>query len=463
MEPWVIVLVLVVVVAAVAAYLLTRKAPQLPSSDDAPPKLPAKDAKPAPAKEPAKEPVAKEPAKEPAKQPAKEPAKEPAVAKEPAPAAAKEEPAAEKPAEPKAEPAVAPVAEPAPATTATAAETAPAVEKSVPVEVAVVVPAGVRSAPAPLSSPKDVAAVKRGLAQTRGGFMQRLLAVFSGKKEIDPALLEQIEETLLTGDVGASTTKRFVDGLRERLDRSELADSDKVWEALRDDSKRILDVQSPAFGAAATQSPLVILMVGVNGAGKTTTTAKLAGRYKAAGQKVLLAAADTFRAAAVQQIEMWGTRVGVTVHKAKDGAKPSAVVYEAVARAVAEGFDVVIADTAGRLQNKAPLMEELRKTRDAAGKACPGAPHEVLLVLDAVTGQNALSQAKEFREALDVTGVVLTKLDGTAKGGVILAVADEFKLPVRFIGVGEKADDLRDFDAGEFVEALFARGEGTDA
>ncbi len=463
MDSWVIVLLLVVVIAGVAAYLLTRKAPQLPAAEDkVPERLPSKDEKPAKpvvAKEPAvtKEPVA---AKEPAV--AKEPvaAKEPAVAKEPV--AAKIEAPVEKVVEPKVEPAVAPVAEPAP-TTATAAETAPAVEKSVPAEVAVVVPAA-RNAPAPLSSPKDVAAVKRGLAQTRGGFMQRLFAVFSGKKEIDPALLEQIEETLLTGDVGTSTTKRFVDGLRERLDRSELADADKVWDALRDDSRRILDVSAPAFGSTAPQSPLVILMVGVNGAGKTTTTAKLAGRYKAAGQKVLLAAADTFRAAAVQQLEMWGTRIGVTVHKAtKEGAKPSAVVYEAVAHAVAEGFDVVIADTAGRLQNKAPLMEELRKTRDAAGKACPGAPHEILLVLDAVTGQNALSQAKEFREALDVTGVVLTKLDGTAKGGVILAVADEFKLPVRFIGVGEKADDLRDFDAGEFVEALFARGEGADA
>ena len=364
-----------------------------------------------------------------------------------------------------------PVGEATPATPATAAETAAAPEAAqvapplvveAPVAAAPAVAAH-RAAPAPLSAPRDVGAIKRGLAQTRGGFMQRLFAVFSGKKEIDPALLEEIEETLLTGDVGVVTTKRFVDGLRERLDRNELADADKVWDALRNDSRRILSVDAPAFGASAKRSPLVILMVGVNGAGKTTTTAKLAGRYKAAGQKVLLAAADTFRAAAVQQLEMWGTRVGVAVHKAKDGAKPSAVVYEAVARGVAEGFDVVIADTAGRLQNKAPLMEELRKTRDAAGKACPGAPHEVLLVLDAVTGQNALSQAKEFREALEVSGVVLTKLDGTAKGGVILAVVDEFKLPVRFIGVGEKADDLRDFDAAEFVEALFSRGEGADA
>jgi fused signal recognition particle receptor len=439
MDPWLIVLLLVVIVG-IAAFLLTRKGPQLPEADEAPAPLPPKPEAPAAKAEPGAKPeVVKAPA---------------AVVELVAEAVA-----------------AGPVGEATPATPATAAETAPAPEAAQVAPLAVVEApvaaapalAAHRAAPAPLSAPRDVGAIKRGLAQTRGGFMQRLFAVFSGRKEIDPALLEEIEETLLTGDVGVVTTKRFVDGLRERLGRNELADADKVWDALRDDSRRILAVDAPAFGASAKQSPLVILMVGVNGAGKTTTTAKLAGRYKAAGQKVLLAAADTFRAAAVQQLEMWGTRVGVTVHKAKDGAKPSAVVYEAVARGVSEGFDVVIADTAGRLQNKAPLMEELRKTRDAAGKACPGAPHEVLLVLDAVTGQNALSQAKEFREALEVSGVVLTKLDGTAKGGVILAVADEFKLPVRFIGVGEKADDLRDFDATEFVEALFSRGEGADA
>lgn len=445
MDSWLIILLLVVIVG-IAAYLLTRKGPQLPAGDEAPAPLPPKPAKPA---EAPVETVAAPP--KPAA-PAEVVVAPPVVAKAPA-----AEPVAKAPEQ---APVTAPVGEAAPATAPTAAETAPAPAVEAPAAPAVVVG---RAAPAPLAAPRDVAAVKRGLAQTRGGFMQRLFSVFSGKKEIDPALLEEIEETLLTGDVGVVTTKRFVDGLRDRLDRNELSAPDRVWDALREDSKRILAVDAPAFGSSAKQSPLVILMVGVNGAGKTTTTAKLAGRYKQAGQKVLLAAADTFRAAAVQQLEMWGTRVGVTVHKAKDGAKPSAVVYEAVARGVAEGFDVVIADTAGRLQNKAPLMEELRKTRDAAGKACPGAPHEVLLVLDAVTGQNALSQAKEFREALDVTGVVLTKLDGTAKGGVILAVADEFKLPVRFIGVGEKADDLRDFDSAEFVEALFSRGEGADA
>jgi fused signal recognition particle receptor len=305
--------------------------------------------------------------------------------------------------------------------------------------------------------PRDVSALKRGLAQTRTGWMQRLLSVFAGRKEIDPALLDDIEETLLTGDVGTATTKRFIDGLKVRLDRKELADTSKVWDALKADALTILDVGAPAFGSRATAKPFVILMVGVNGAGKTTTIAKLASRYHAEGKRVLLAAGDTFRAAAVAQLEMWGQRLEVPVHKGKENAKPSAVVYEAVARGVSEGADVIIADTAGRLQTKAPLMEELRKIREACGKASPGAPHEVLLVLDATTGQNAISQAREFRETLDLTGVVLTKLDGTAKGGVILAIADEFKLPVRFVGVGEKSEDLREFDARDFVEALFAR------
>lgn len=307
--------------------------------------------------------------------------------------------------------------------------------------------------------PRDVSALKKGLAQTRTGWMARLLSVFTGKKEIDPALLDEIEETLLTGDVGAPTTKRFVDGLKERLGRKELGDADKVWEALKSDALSFLDLGAPPFASRATSKPFVILMVGVNGAGKTTTIAKLATRYKDEGKSVLLAAGDTFRAAAVAQLEMWGKRVGVPVHKGKEGAKPGAVVYEAVARGVSEGVDVILADTAGRLQTKAPLMEELRKIREACGKACPGAPHEVLLVLDATTGQNAISQAREFRETLELTGVVLTKLDGTAKGGVVLAIADEFKLPVRFVGVGEKSEDLREFDPRDFVDALFARDD----
>ena len=312
-------------------------------------------------------------------------------------------------------------------------------------------------------APKDLSALRKGLSQTRTGWMQRLLSVFGGKKELDPSLLEQIEETMLTGDIGAGATEKLVSSLKARLDRKELADADKVWDALKEDARAMLAVNAAPFGGSASSKPLVILMVGVNGAGKTTTIAKLADRYKEQGKKVLLAAGDTFRAAAVQQLEMWGRRVGVPVYKGKEGARPSAVIFEAVQQGAKDGVDVVIADTAGRLQTKAPLMEELRKIHDACGKALAGAPHETILVLDATTGQNAISQAREFREALTLSGVVLTKLDGTAKGGVILAVAEEFKLPVRFIGVGEKSHDLREFDADDFVEALFARGEDAAA
>ncbi len=337
---------------------------------------------------------------------------------------------------------------------------APAVEK--PAEAARPVTEVEVAPPAPevpAEKPRDLEALKRGLEQTRTGWMQRLLSVFSGRKEIDPSLLDEIEETLLTGDVGAATTRRFVNGLKARLDRKELGDPDKVWDALKADALAILDLKAPPFGDPERAKPFVILMVGVNGAGKTTTIAKLAAHYKADGRSVLLAAGDTFRAAAVSQLEMWAQRVGAEVHKGREGARPGAVVYEAVARGVSEGVDVVIADTAGRLQTKAPLMEELRKIREACNKASPGAPHEVLLVLDATTGQNAISQAREFRETLALTGVVLTKLDGTARGGVILAIADEFKLPVRFIGVGERSEDLRAFDAKDFVDALFARDD----
>jgi len=424
-------IVLALVVVAVAAYFLTRK-PALPAPEEEK-KLPPAEEKP----------TGKAP-----ERPAERVSERPAEAAEKAPERAPERPS-ERPPERASTPAVA--ERPAPPE-APAAVVAPP-EK----------PAAPARPPRKEDHARDVSALKKGLTQTRAGWMQRLFAVFTGKKEIDPALLDEIEETLLTGDVGSTTTKRLVDGLKERLDRKELADVDRVWDALKADSLAILDVAAPPFGGATPSKPLVILMAGVNGAGKTTTIAKLATRYKEDGRTVLLAAGDTFRAAAVAQLEMWGKRVGVPVHKGKEGAKPSAVVFEAVKRGVDEGFDVVIADTAGRLQTKAPLMEELRKIREACGKAMPGAPHEVLLVLDATTGQNAILQAEEFSKALPLTGVVLTKLDGTAKGGVILAVAEAFKLPVRFIGVGEKSDDLREFDARDFIEALFSRGDDNPA
>ncbi|MEZ4392972.1 MAG: signal recognition particle-docking protein FtsY [Polyangiales bacterium] len=324
-------------------------------------------------------------------------------------------------------------------------------------------PEAPKAAPAAKAAPKDLTALKTGLTQTRKGWMQRLFDVFGGKKEIDLGLIEEIEETMLTGDIGAGATARLVESLKARMARKELLDDGKAWDALKEDARAMLKTDAAGFGARAASGPLVILMVGVNGAGKTTTIAKLADRYKEEGKKVLLAAGDTFRAAAVQQLEMWARRIGVQIYKGKDGAKPSAVIFEALQQGARDGVDVILADTAGRLQTKAPLMEELRKIHDSCAKALPGAPHETLLVLDATTGQNAISQAREFSDSIKLSGVVLTKLDGTAKGGVILAVAEEFKLPVRFIGVGEKSADLREFDADDFVDALFARSEDAAA
>ena len=311
---------------------------------------------------------------------------------------------------------------------------------------------------------RDITALKKGLSQTRGGWVQRLVGIFGGKKEIDPDLMEQIQETLITGDVGPRTTEHVSAILKERLSKADVSDENVVWDARRDVTHEIIAVPAAPFGSkAAAGQPLVILVVGVNGVGKTTTIGKLASKYKEQGKKVMLAAGDTFRAAAVAQLEAWGKRVGVPVVKGKDLSKPSAVVFDAVAAGIKEGAEVVIADTAGRLHTKTPLMDELRKLKDAATKALPGAPHEILLVLDATTGQNGIIQVKEFRDALELTGIVLTKLDGTAKGGVILAICDEFKLPVRFVGVGEKVDDLREFDADDFTDALFAHGEDVES
>jgi fused signal recognition particle receptor len=451
-------IILALLVLGIIVYFVTRPSPKLPEGEETE-ALPT----PRPSKQPSKEkPETAEAATRKGEGPSKAESVRPPKAESVRPPAPTAEPGGT--AETARKSAPPPAGEPA-TTEPAALTTTPATEPAAtPVEPALTPrPPERLQTPAPSlrQQKKDLSALKKGLSQTRTGWMQKLLAVFTGRKEIDPALMETIEETLLTGDVGTQTTKRLVDALKERLDRSELSDTDKVWDALKSDSRTILDVGAEPFGHKASGKPFVILMVGVNGAGKTTTIAKLAARYKEEGRSVLLAAGDTFRAAAVQQLEMWGKRVGVPVHKGKEGTKPASVVFEAVTQGVQQNIDVVIADTAGRLQTKAPLMEELRKIRDACNKASPGAPHEILLVLDATTGQNAISQAREFRDTLDLTGIVLTKLDGTAKGGVILAVADEFKLPVRFIGVGEKSDDLREFDASDFVDALFARGEET--
>jgi fused signal recognition particle receptor len=319
-----------------------------------------------------------------------------------------------------------------------------------------------RAAPPPSAKPRrDVAGLRKGLAATRGGFIARLTALFQGKKDIDPAILEQVEEVMLASDVGPKTTQAILGRLREALEKNELADADAVWAALRAEAARILGIGGGAIKTSA--KPSVVLMVGVNGVGKTTTIGKLATRYTTAGKKVVLAAGDTFRAAAVQQLEVWGKRVGADVVRGKEGADPGAVAFDATTKAKEAGADLVLVDTAGRLHTKVPLMDEIKKVRKTIAKAMDGAPHETLLVLDATTGQNALTQAAMFKDALDLTGIVLTKLDGTAKGGIVLGICDELRVPVRYIGLGERAEDLREFDAEDFVEALFGKGEEESA
>jgi len=302
---------------------------------------------------------------------------------------------------------------------------------------------------------RDVAGIRKGLAATRTGFIARLTALFVGKKEIDPAILEQIEEVMLTSDVGVKTTQAVLERLRDKLNRNELADPEAVWAELRAEALRILSLDGGPL--RFPNKPSVAMMVGVNGVGKTTTIGKLATKYAGDGKTVLLAAGDTFRAAAVAQLEVWGKRVGAEVVKGKEGSDPGAVAYEATAKAKEAKIDLLLVDTAGRLHTKTPLMDEIKKVRKTIAKAMEGAPHEILLVLDATNGQNALSQAALFKEALDPTGIILTKLDGTAKGGIVLGICDELKLPVRYIGLGERAEDLREFYPDEFVEALFGK------
>jgi fused signal recognition particle receptor len=321
-----------------------------------------------------------------------------------------------------------------------------------------------RSVPPAAVAPaaRDITSLRKGLAATRGGFVARLTALFQQNKALDPGTLEQLEEIMLAGDVGPKTTQAILLRLQESLGRAELRDPAAIGTALRAEARRILSVPGGG-GIRLTGKPTVVLMVGVNGVGKTTTIGKLATRYVASNKKVVLAAGDTFRAAAVQQLEVWGKRVGAEVVRGKEGADPGAVAFDATNRAKEAGADLLFVDTAGRLHTKAPLMDEIKKVRKTIAKALDGAPHETLLVLDATTGQNGLQQATLFREALDLTGVVLTKLDGTAKGGVVLAICDELRIPVRYVGLGERAEDLREFHPDEFVEALFGAGEGSIA
>ena len=296
--------------------------------------------------------------------------------------------------------------------------------------------------------------LRQGLAPTRSGLFSRIGELFKSKKEIDPSLLDELEEVLLTSDVGSKTTDKLLSSIRSALDSDELSDPEAVWGLLKEAVKEILKVDATPIDTTRDK-PFVIMVVGVNGVGKTTTIGKLATTFSENGQKVVLAAADTFRAAAVNQLSIWGRRANAEVIKSKEGADPSSVVFDAIKKAKEIGADIVIADTAGRLHTQQPLMEELRKIHRVVGKAHENAPHEVLLVLDATTGQNAIQQVSMFKDTLEITGLVLTKLDGTAKGGVIIGICNEHAIPVRYIGIGEARDDLRDFDVSDFVDALF--------
>lgn len=299
----------------------------------------------------------------------------------------------------------------------------------------------------------------QGLAKTKESFFQKLAKSIVGKSTVDDAVLDDLEETLITSDVGVETTLKIIDHLQERIRRDKYISTSELNNILRAEVAQLLrqpQSQFPAtFDAPLPKKPYVILVVGVNGVGKTTTIAKLSYQYKLAGRQVMLGAADTFRAAAVEQLMTWAERVEVPIVQQGMGADPASVAYDTLQSAMAKGSDVVIIDTAGRLHNKIGLMNELSKIRKVMQKLVPDAPHEVLLVLDASTGQNAIEQARQFTQATDVNALALTKLDGTAKGGVIIGISDQFHIPVRYIGLGEKMTDLQLFNPEEFVDSLF--------
>ncbi|MDY6987131.1 MAG: signal recognition particle-docking protein FtsY [Thermodesulfobacteriota bacterium] len=292
------------------------------------------------------------------------------------------------------------------------------------------------------------------LSKTRKGFVSRVDQLLLGKKEIDDELLEELEEILITSDIGVQATMALIERVREKVERKDLSKPEELKQALQDEILALLNVV-PGPAPTAHGNPHVIMVVGVNGTGKTTTIAKLSARYVKGGKRVLLIAADTFRAAAVEQLEIWADRVGADLVRHKGKADPSAVVYDGIQAAVSRGVDIVLIDTAGRLHTKVNLMEELKKIRRTVTRQLPDAPHETLLVLDATTGQNAISQAQLFHEAIEITGIALAKLDGTAKGGIVVGICDTLALPLRYIGLGEQVDDLQEFDAQAFVKALF--------
>lgn len=302
----------------------------------------------------------------------------------------------------------------------------------------------------------------KGVAKTKRSFFERLTRVVVGKSKVDDDLLDNIEEALIASDMGVDTTLKIVDALQDRVERDRYVSLDELVAMLRDEIAALLDVRDDAAPIEDvlpfdfSKKPYVILVVGVNGVGKTTTIGKLASRLKSEGKKVILGAADTFRAAAVDQLTIWAERAGVDIVKQGMGADPASVAYDTVRSAVAKDADVVLIDTAGRLHNRVDLMNELTKIRNVMRKVIPDAPHDVLLVLDGSTGQNAFQQAKEFSRATDVTSIAITKLDGSAKGGVVIGIADQFRIPVKFIGIGEGVDDLKVFDRKEFVNSLFS-------
>jgi fused signal recognition particle receptor len=298
--------------------------------------------------------------------------------------------------------------------------------------------------------------LKEQMGKTRSGFVRQMDQLLLGRQEIDPELLDELEELLVMADMGVTTVQDIFEKLRVEVKRKELQDPLALKKRLKEQIANLLKV--PSTPITWTPSPFVVLVIGVNGVGKTTTIAKLAYRLKQEGKNVLLVAADTFRAAAVEQLEIWGKRIDVPVIKHSAGSDPSAVTFDGMEAAIKRGVDVVIVDTAGRLHTKVNLLEELKKISRVISKKVREAPHEVLIVLDATTGQNAISQANLFSEAVGVTGIALTKLDGTAKGGIVVSIANQMQIPIRFIGIGEKMDDLRKFDPEEFIEAIFAEG-----